>query len=491
MAIYLVNTPDALQCLLSVLSDHPPDQPLYLATTPQSLNPDRPLSLLQIHLTTTEETFIIDILVLGSAAFTSSSHGTSLYSVLACPTKIFFDARYAATVLQRHFGVSLANVVEVQLMQACLARSTFGGSERLLPLHRCVMAECTVSNEEKRVFRDVVAEQGGWMKTREGKWVGDVYARPVKEVVLGNAVVDVVYLPGLYEGYDGKMTRELWEGVRKGTEERAGVGRDVVVVKRVTGTHMATSGNDAEDTRVAKERMGEPTRMVSEAISTSTHSDMSYTANIDEDMAGVENGSDHGSMIVGLDAVDLTLRNAGVTTRAQACQLGLLSGAEVDRYRCTAAGASSADEIQRASEASSPAEEDMVDNTSVIVGVGTEYGTSETVRQAPNHPKRPRVRFDQETVAGDEQEQVVSGFDGTGDERPRSLIEQSATLGATVSNEGEGDDMLMQVNGLGLEVESEVRTPLKRGKGGPGSSIWYCDEECGFCGQCTASKEYL
>ncbi|KAF2225423.1 hypothetical protein BDZ85DRAFT_316616 [Elsinoe ampelina] len=493
MAIYLVDTPDALQCLLSVLADHPPDQPIYLATTPQSLDPDRPLSLLQIHLTTTEETFIIDVLSLRGATSTTSPHGTSLASILASPTttKIFFDARYATTVLRRHFGVSLANAVEVQVMQARLARATFGGSERLLPLQRCVMAESAVSKEEKRVFRDVVAERGGWTRTGEGKWVGDIYARPVKEVVLGNAVVDVVYLPGLYEGYDGRMTKELWEEVERGTKERTGVGRDVAMMRSATGNDMATSGNDVEDARVAKEKRGEPTRKVSDADTTLTQSDMSWTTNTEDDVGCEATGSDHGSMIVGLDAADLTLRNAGATTRAQAFQLGLLSASEVDRYRSTTAGAKSADEIQQASEVSSPSEGDVGDNSSVVVGLGSQSGTLEAIRQAPNRSRGFRGRSIEETMGGDEQEQAVGRFDGAGDERPRGSIEQSATLGATLYDRGEEAIVLMHEDGSGSEMEAEVKVPLKKGKGGPGSSIWYCDEDCGFCGQCTASKEYL
>lgn len=66
------------------------------------------------------KTYLIDIYVLGARAFsTTDASGNSMKSVLESDSipKVFFDVRNDSDALYHHFNISLAGVVDLQVME--------------------------------------------------------------------------------------------------------------------------------------------------------------------------------------------------------------------------------------------------------------------------------------------------------------------------------------------------------------------------------------
>ena len=65
-------------------------------------------------------TYLIDVHILGFLAFsTPSAEGVSLKSVLECPKtpKVFYDVRTDSDALYAQFGIRLAGIIDLQLME--------------------------------------------------------------------------------------------------------------------------------------------------------------------------------------------------------------------------------------------------------------------------------------------------------------------------------------------------------------------------------------
>lgn len=177
----LISTPSALASLLATLTFALPPNP----STP-SLNPSTPslyidlegvnlcrhgtISLLTVYVLPLGHVYLIDVHTLASLAFTTPCPctGATLGSLLASPTvpKAFFDVRNDSDALFAHYGVRLAAVEDVQLME----NAGRTGRHRLSGLERCVeshlgpgtgtgllsekehRAWCAVKDEGKKLF---------------------------------------------------------------------------------------------------------------------------------------------------------------------------------------------------------------------------------------------------------------------------------------------------------------------------------------------------
>ena len=65
-------------------------------------------------------TYLIDVHILGFVAFsTPSAEGVSLKAILECPRtpKVFFDVRMDSDALYALFGINLAEITDLQLME--------------------------------------------------------------------------------------------------------------------------------------------------------------------------------------------------------------------------------------------------------------------------------------------------------------------------------------------------------------------------------------
>lgn len=118
---YLIDTPeDACHVIESIL--HLPTNPpsLYIDIEGVNLGRLRSLSILQILVLPSDVTYLVDLHVLKDEAFTTAgATGQTLKDILESTTipKVFFDVRNDSDALFSHFGVELACIQDMQLME--------------------------------------------------------------------------------------------------------------------------------------------------------------------------------------------------------------------------------------------------------------------------------------------------------------------------------------------------------------------------------------
>lgn len=202
----LVDTAKALSDMVGMLQGLPTEPPsLYVDLEGVNLSRFGTISILQLHVLPTKRTYLIDIHSLRDTAFsTSADNGWTLKKVLESDIipKVFFDVRNDSDALHSHFGIRLAGVQDLQLME--LATRTF--SKRTVNgLSRCIERDADLS----------ASERISWMKTKNvgvrlfAPEKGGSYEvfneRPLRTEIMLYCAQDVQILPRLWAYYDRKL----------------------------------------------------------------------------------------------------------------------------------------------------------------------------------------------------------------------------------------------------------------------------------------------
>jgi exonuclease 3'-5' domain-containing protein 1 len=178
------------------------------------------ISIIQILIPSCEQVFIVDIHTLGKTAFDSlDSGGNSLKDALESDSikKYLFDVRNDSDALYALFGVRLANVVDIQLLELA---SREGPKHAVCGLAKCIEQEQALSPlallEWQSTKKDVVKmfdpERGGTYEVFN--------ARPLPQVLIEYCVGDVAFLPLLSTIYQNRLDCHWSEKVRVETEKR-------------------------------------------------------------------------------------------------------------------------------------------------------------------------------------------------------------------------------------------------------------------------------
>ncbi|KAI0522115.1 ribonuclease H-like protein [Xylaria bambusicola] len=204
----LLNTSAAISSMVNELSElltTPPS--LYLDLEGVNLSRHGTISILQIHVRTTGQSYLVDVKTLGEMVFSTPGIRTpnTLNEILESPSiaKVLFD---------------LKGVQDLQLME--LATRPEGRRQFVSGLKSCISRDLPVTPMEK----------SEWMKTKDdGKKLfapeqGGSYELfnqwPLPERIRAYCVQDVHYLPRLWDLYDHKLT-EAWRAkVLEATEAR-------------------------------------------------------------------------------------------------------------------------------------------------------------------------------------------------------------------------------------------------------------------------------
>lgn len=234
----LIDTSEAVAFLVSTLSSlpaHPPS--IYVDLEGVELSRRGTISILQLFILPTNRTFLIDVHSLGEAAFTTpSSNGQTLKTILESEDvpKAFFDVRNDSDALYSHFGINLAGICDIQLME--LATRSFS--------KRCVngLAKCI-----ERDLKMTKKERQDWLANKEaGKKLfapecGGSYevfnVRPLSETILQYCKQDVQYLPRLWQHYSLKLTPKWATHVKEATKDRVKLSQTATFIGK--GRHMA------------------------------------------------------------------------------------------------------------------------------------------------------------------------------------------------------------------------------------------------------------
>lgn len=233
--VNVVDNISGLKALLDELatiniSPAPLDAPcLYFDIEGTNLGRNGTIAIISLFVLPKTSTYLIDINTLGSAAFTTKgSQEYTLRGILESPniSKVFFDVRNDSDALFSLFGISLAGVQDLQLME--LAANIDGNYPRryVSGLSKCIEKDLPVTPELKREWLRVKTETKRLFNSaiEDGQNVFD--KRPLDSQTIKYCCQDVVYLAELWKVYATKICKpggvsSFWRYmVRESTMER-------------------------------------------------------------------------------------------------------------------------------------------------------------------------------------------------------------------------------------------------------------------------------
>lgn len=217
----LVNTTDAVSDAVNVLEGLPVAPPsLYVDLEGVDLSRHGTISILQIYVLPLRKTYLIDIFELRERAFnTTTVGGNTLKRILesASIPKVFFDVRNDSDALYSHYGINLAGVQDLQLME--FVTRGFRG-RYVCGLAKCIEKDAPLTVAERNTWK-AIKEKGLQLFAPERGGSYEVFnQRPLSQEILSYCLSDVEFLPRLWSLYNGRMNAELKNKVNRGAEER-------------------------------------------------------------------------------------------------------------------------------------------------------------------------------------------------------------------------------------------------------------------------------
>lgn len=213
MAYTIVSTVSQIAALLTTISiptlaTSPPS--LYFDVEGINLSRHGSISILELYYQPPSHpenahTYLIDIHILGFLAFsTPSAEGVSLKSILEAPMtpKVFFDVRTDSDALYAQFGINLAGIIDLQLMEVA---SRSRSKTHLKGLGNCIMHDLGLGKDEKQCVEAIKAKGILLFAPDKGGSYAVFNQRPMTEEIVEYCVQDVVYLPKLFDKYNGKL----------------------------------------------------------------------------------------------------------------------------------------------------------------------------------------------------------------------------------------------------------------------------------------------
>lgn len=227
MAISIIDSLDSLVFMLDALENQPTNPPsLYLDMEGIALSRHGSISIIQLFHLRYNHTFLIDILVLQEAAFsTANRSGATLRSILESPLvpKVFFDVRNDADALYAHFSVSLQGVHDIQLLE--LATRSWP-RDRLVGLRHCIQTDARLQASEIQLWK-ATKERGKALFAADHGGSYEIFNhRPITPDIILYCAQDVELLPILWDVYSHRIGAKWLRRVQKETEKRLLMSKD-------------------------------------------------------------------------------------------------------------------------------------------------------------------------------------------------------------------------------------------------------------------------
>ncbi|KAJ4388149.1 hypothetical protein N0V93_008755 [Gnomoniopsis smithogilvyi] len=182
------------------------------------------LSILTLYVPQVQKVYLVDVFTLKQAAFSTECDGRSLKTILEDNSvgKAFFDIRNDSDALYSHFGLSVAGIHDLQLME--LATRPWPASNRYISgLSRCIERDlAAVSTLKVDWLRIKQAGEQLWSPEKGGRY--EVFnERPLRPEIIKYCAQDVTLLPQLWELYKKRLgdASSVWRArIHRETEER-------------------------------------------------------------------------------------------------------------------------------------------------------------------------------------------------------------------------------------------------------------------------------
>ncbi|KAK0127807.1 hypothetical protein ONS96_007312 [Cadophora gregata f. sp. sojae] len=127
---------------------------LYIDLEGSKLSRYGTISLLTLFLFPNNSTYLIDITTLGTLAFTTASptHPDTTFKLIledASISKVFFDVRNDSDALYSHFQISLAGIIDLQLLELGSRTDGLDHKRTVRGLARCIKTHAQLTPAEK------------------------------------------------------------------------------------------------------------------------------------------------------------------------------------------------------------------------------------------------------------------------------------------------------------------------------------------------------
>ncbi|CZT23201.1 uncharacterized protein RCC_08912 [Ramularia collo-cygni] len=217
----LIDTTAALVAFLDGLGNcqgQPPS--LYVDLEGNNLSRHGTLSLMTILVHSQQKLYLIDVTTLKDQAFnTSGSNSRTLKTVLESQEiiKVFFDIRNDSDALYNLFGIRVAGIEDLQLMEL----ATRNLSKRCVNgLAKCIDAIPTITYTEKSDWQKVKDNGRKLFDPARGGSYAVFDQRPLSQEILDYCAQDVALMPKLRDMYCEKLCDAWWIKVASETNDR-------------------------------------------------------------------------------------------------------------------------------------------------------------------------------------------------------------------------------------------------------------------------------
>jgi exonuclease 3'-5' domain-containing protein 1 len=217
MEVEMIDKAEALKTFIDALDK---DSILYVDLEGNNLSRHGTLSLITILVEPRHTVHLVDVTTLGKAAFSvSGTSGQTLQQILESSNiiKVFYDIRNDSDALFSLFGVRVAGIEDLQLME--LGTRT-KNRERVKGLAKSIAQDAQLSAADIKAWKEV-KDTGKKLFAPE---LGGSYAvfdqRPLSAEIVTYSVQDVLYMPALRKTYLGQLSLEWKAKVEEETVAR-------------------------------------------------------------------------------------------------------------------------------------------------------------------------------------------------------------------------------------------------------------------------------
>lgn len=179
------------------------------------------ISIMQVLVHPADRTHLIDIHTLGEEAFNIPGQaGLTLKDILQSETipKVFFDVRNDSDALFAHFGIKLAGIQDLQLME--LGARTNRPRKYVSGLANCIEKDLGLTAAEKQLWKETKEKGLNLFAPERGGSYEVFNTRPLTDAVTQYCIQDVRFLPILWRRYQNNMNGH-WRGkVREESKAR-------------------------------------------------------------------------------------------------------------------------------------------------------------------------------------------------------------------------------------------------------------------------------
>jgi exonuclease 3'-5' domain-containing protein 1 len=205
MDVQMINDAVALKEFLDGLPQSGMEPNLYIDLEGNNLSRNGTISLITILVEPRHTCHLVDVHVLGKEAFTTSStSGVTLQQILESKTitKAFFDIRNDSDALFHLFGISVAGIEDLQLME--LGSRRFN-KKLVNGLSKCIELDASLTATERQKWKDAKEKGNELFNPSRGGSYAVFDQRPLTSEMEKYCVQDVIHLPALRQTYWGRI----------------------------------------------------------------------------------------------------------------------------------------------------------------------------------------------------------------------------------------------------------------------------------------------